>query len=110
MLGVTVYNHQTINQKNSEILVLQKEQGQLDKRIKDLNETLKLTQTQIKATDDAYKALSVRLGNLDQNKSNYTNKVKEIRDENEDTRRLLDTRLPDDLKRLLNEAVQVGKQ
>lgn len=71
-----------------------------------LDKSLAIVQTQVKAADEAYKALNIKLSSLDKNKSNYTKEVKEIRDANENTRKLLDTRLPDDLKRLLNEAVQ----
>lgn len=110
MLGLTTYNHKAIKQKNLEILVLQEKQDNLQNSVIQLKDTIVVAKTQMDATDKAYKALSEKLANLDKNKEHYTNKVKEIRDENEDARKLLDTRLPDDLKRLLNEAVQGGKQ
>lgn len=105
-----MYNHRTLETKNRQIEEMQTEQDELNTRVKNLSKAVLLAQTQIRATEDSHKALSARIAQLDKNKSNYTKEVKEIRDANEDTRKLLDTRLPDDLKRLLNEAVQGGKQ
>ena len=42
---------------------------------------------------------------LDKKKINYTEEVRKVKDANEDTKKFLDRKLPDDVKRLLNDAV-----
>lgn len=102
--AVTLYNGKEIELKTAEISKLQQEQEAANLKITSLNKDIKDAVFRIKEADASFKRLSDKLEKLDNKKSVYPEKIKELKDANEETKNLLDTRLTNDLRRLLNEA------
>lgn len=73
-------------------------------RVVALEKQLDLLERQKELSDEASVKLSEKLKTLENKKKNYTQGIKEL-DKNVKTKDLLDTRLPDDLRRLLNDAI-----
>lgn len=102
--AVTLYNGKEIELKTAEISKLQQEQEAANLQITSLSKDIKDAVFRIKEADASFKRLSDKLKELDGKKSAYPEKIKELKDANEETKNLLDTRLTNDLRRLLNEA------
>lgn len=66
--------------------------------------TIATLRKQMEAVDEANKELSTQVKSLDSKKKKYSEQVKEIESDAQ-TKELLDTRLTDDLKRLLDSAI-----
>lgn len=77
----------------------------IKQRVESLESQLSLMELQAKASNESQISLSNKISKIESQKDSYSNKAKEL-EKDEKTKNLLDTRLPDDLKRLLDEAIQ----
>ena len=76
-------------------------------RVTALEKQVGILDLKLKLSDEATAQLSIKLKSIDTKGKKYSDKIKEL-EENDETKNLLDTRLPDDLKRLLDESIQTN--
>ena len=76
-------------------------------RVTALEKQVGILDLKLKLSDEAAEQLSIKLKSIDTKGKKYSDKIKEL-EENDETKNLLDTRLPDDLKRLLDESIQTN--
>ena len=103
---MNLYNSKTLEVKNVEIAALTEKQAQTAEKVDKLNAQLEVFSRATKEADASWARLEDKIKTLEKNKKVYPNKVQEIKNENAEIKALLDTRLPDDLKRLLNESIK----
>ena len=106
LIGLMLYNQKLLEIKEKDLSLVKLEQKQSNERVENLNKQILILQKQIREADVAQKQLDVKISELDKKKSSYDKEVKEIKDANEKTRNLLNTKLPDDFKRLLNDSIK----
>lgn len=105
LLALQVYNKKTIDLKNVEIVAIKQEQQTTQERLEKVSGQLSHLSLQIELANNSYTALKVKLDAIDKDKIKYTEEVRKIRDASESTKEFLDRKLPDDLKRVLNDAI-----
>lgn len=105
LLALTVYNNKVIDSKSKEVLAIQEKQKETVKRLERISGQLDVLNVQVEEANESYKALSEKLSVIDKKKNTYSEEVRKIKNANEDTKIFLDRKLPDDFKRLLNDAV-----
>ena len=105
LLGLTVYNSKTIEVKNKEIVAIQEKEKNTKETLDRISTQLSGLQDQIELANQSYKDLTKKLDVIDKKKNNYTEEVRKIKDASETTKQFLDTKLPADVKRLLNDAI-----
>lgn len=76
-------------------------------RVEALEKQVGILDRKLKLSDEATAQLSIKLKSIDTKGKKYSDKIKEL-EENDETKNLLDTRIPDDLKRLLDESIQTN--
>lgn len=76
-------------------------------RVTALEKQVGILDRKLKLSDEAAAQLTIKLKSIDTKGKKYSDKIKEL-EENDETKNLLDTRLPDDLKRLLDESIQTN--
>ena len=74
-------------------------------RVAALEKQIGLMEKQVKLSNASRASLSNKVKQIESLKNKYSDKIKEI-EKDDKTKNLLDTRLPDDLKRLLDESIQ----
>lgn len=89
-----------------EIKAITQKQDETAKKVDRLNDQLEIVSKATKEADASWLRLEDKIKNLEKNKKIYPEKVQGLKNENAEIKALLDTRLPDDLKRLLNESVK----
>ena len=105
LVGLMLYNQQRLEIKEKDLALITEKHERPQKDVENLNKQILILQRSLKEADTAQKQLDAKIKDLDNKKSSYDKDVKEIKDANEKTRNLLNTKLPDDFKRLLNDAV-----
>ena len=105
LLALTVYNNKVIDSKSKEVLAIQEKQKETVKRLERISGQLDVLNVKVEEANKSYKALSEKLSVIDRKKNTYSEEVRKIKNANEDTEIFLDRKLPDDFKRLLNDAV-----
>lgn len=105
LTGLMLYNQKSIEIKEKDLEILKLESQRDRENVDRLNKQIITLQKSLKEADVAQKQLDARISELDKNKISYDKELKEIKNANENTRNLLNTKLPDDFKRLLNDAV-----
>lgn len=105
LLALTVYNNKVIESKSKEVVAIQEKQKATLDKLHNISKQLDSLNIQVEAANNSYKALTARIETIDKKKNTYTEEVRKIKDANEDTKKFLDRKLPDDVKRLLNDAV-----
>ena len=105
LLALTAYNNKVIDSRRKEVIAIQEKQKATQEKLDRISGQLSTLGTQIETANQSYKALVAKIEVIDKKKNTYTEEVRKIKDANEDTKRFLDTKLPDDVKRLLNDAV-----
>lgn len=108
LLAMNLYNSKTLDQKNTEIAALTEKQDQTEKKVERINEQLEIVTRATKEADASWLRLEDKIKTLEKNKKIYPEKVQEIKNENAEIKALFDTRLPDNLKRLLHQSVQIN--
>lgn len=76
-------------------------------RVAALEKQLSLMERQAKLANESQLSLSNKVKKIESQKNKYSDKIKEL-EQDDNTKNLLDTRLPDDLKRLLDESIQTN--
>ena len=74
-------------------------------RVAALEKQVGLMEKQVKLSNASRASLSNKVKQIESQKNKYSDKIKEI-EKDDKTKNLLDTRLPDDLRRLLDESIQ----
>lgn len=105
LLGLTVYNNKVIESKNKEIVAIQEKQKSTQEALDRISMQLSSLTDQIELANQSYNNLTKKLDVIDKKKNNYTEEVRKIKDASEGTKQFLDTKLPADVKRLLNDAI-----
>ena len=105
LLGLTVYNNKVIEAKNKEVVAIQEKQKNTQEALERISVQLSSLTDQIEVANQSYKDLTKKLDVIDKKKNNYTEEVRKIKDASEGTKQFLDTKLPADVKRLLNDAI-----
>ena len=93
--------------KNAEIEKMALENKGSRERVEALEKQVGMLDLKIRLSDEATAQLSIKLKSIDNKGKKYSDKIKEL-EQNDETKNLLDTRLPDDLKRLLDESIQTN--
>lgn len=94
-----------IESKNKEIVAIQGKQKNTEQAFERISAQLTGLTNQIEIANQSYKSLMIKIDAIDKKKNNYTEEVRKIKDANADTKQFLDSKLPADFKRLLNDAV-----
>lgn len=76
-------------------------------RVVALEKQISALERQVKISDEAAVALSEKVKSIDKQKKRYSDKIKEL-EKDDETKNILDTKLPDDLRRLLDESLQTN--
>ena len=105
LLALTVYNNKVIEAKNKEVVAIQEKQKNTQEALDRISVQLSSLTDQIEVANQSYKDLTKKLDVIDKKKNNYTKEVRKIKDASEGTKQFLDTKLPADVKRLLNDAI-----
>lgn len=93
--------------KNAEMEKMALENKGARERVEALEKQVGILDRKIRLSDEATAQLSIKLKSIDTKGKKYSDKIKEL-EQNDETKNLLDTRLPDDLKRLLDESIQTN--
>lgn len=107
LLGMSVFNYQTVKIKNAQIEAMTLENLGARERVTALEKQIGALERQVKISDEAAVALAEKVKSIDKQKNKYSDKIKEL-EKDDETKNLLSTRLPDDLKRLLDESIQTN--
>ena len=105
LVAITPYHSQVIEKKNLELKNVELINRQVNDKLLELQADVEFLQKTTEAANTTTKELNAKVSELEKKKSNYTDKVKELGNKDENVKNFLDTKLPDDLKRLLNESI-----
>lgn len=105
LVAITLYHNQVIERKNLELKNVELINKQVNDKLLELQADVEFLQRTTEAAKTTTKELNAKVSELEKKKSNYTDKVKELGNKDENVKNFLDTKLPDDLKRLLNESI-----
>ena len=105
LVAITLYHSQVIEKKNLELKNVELINEQVNDKLLELQADVEFLQKTTEAANTTTKELNAKVSELEKKKSNYTDKVKELGNKDENVKNFLDTKLPDDLKRLLNESI-----
>ena len=89
-----------------EIEAITQKQEETDKKLDRINTQLDVVSRATREADASWLRLEDKIKTLEKNKKIYPEKVQGLKNENAEIKALLDTRLPDDFKRLLSESVK----
>lgn len=107
LLGMSVFNYQTVKIKNAQIETMTLENLGARERVVALEKQISALERQVKISDEAAVALAEKVKSIDKQKNKYSDKIKEL-EKDDKTKNMLDTKLPDDLRRLLDESLQTN--
>ena len=96
-------NHFAIQKKDSEIALLIQQQKESDAQTKRLRDSLDILEMSVSESNHSYERLSGKLNKLQGTVNKYTEDIKKV--DNAEVQTLLNTRLPDDLRRVLDESI-----
>ena len=105
LVAITLYHSQVIEKKTLELKNVELINRQVNDKLLELQADVEFLQKTTEAANTTTKELNTKVSELEKKKSNYTDKVKELGNKDENVKNFLDTKLPDDLKRLLNESI-----
>ena len=103
MIILNLSNHFAIQKKDSEIALLIQQQKESDAQTKRLRDSLDILEMSVSESNHTYETLSGKLNNLQGNVNKYTEDIKKV--DNAEVQTLLNTRLPDDLRRVLDKSI-----
>lgn len=106
MVALNLNNHFELKKKDLEISALTLRIEDSTHKVEELQDTVGGLKLNIKESAESYHRLSKKVGSLSSKESDYSQNIKKV-EENVETKKLLDTPLPDDLRRLLNESVRI---
>lgn len=105
LLALTVYNNKVIEVKSKEVAAIQEKQKATLEKLNNISKQLDSLNVQVEEANKSYKALTARIETVDNKKNTYIEEVRKVKDANKDAKEFLDRKLPDDVKRLLNDAI-----
>lgn len=88
----------------NQIAFLEKDQVVKVEKLKRIESQLETIETSIVEARESWRRLNVKIDEIDKRTGNYKPQVEKVKSENVEIKNLLDTKLPDDFKRLLNES------
>ena len=103
MIILNLSNHFAIQKKDSEIALLIQQQKESDAQTKRLRDSLDILEMSVSESNHSYERLSGKLNKLQGNVNKYTEDIKKV--DNAEVQTLLNTRLPDDLRRVLDKSI-----
>ena len=104
MIILNLSNHFAIQKKDSEVaLLIQQQQKESDAQTKRLRDSLDILEMSVSESNHSYERLSGKLNKLQGNVNKYTEDIKKV--DNAEVQTLLNTRLPDDLRRVLDKSI-----
>lgn len=102
VLGVLAYkSHRDVQDSELRLSKIISEKEYVDRKALGLEKQVNLLSKHIKEADDATYRLTAQLKELESKKSKYKEELKELGLQNENVQDLLNTRIPDDLQRVL---------
>jgi len=96
-------NHELTNSANH-ITLLEKDQVVKIERLKRIEGQLETIENSIVEARASWQRLNSKIDSIDNRTLGYKTQVEKVKSENEEVKNLLDTKLPDDFKRLLSES------
>ena len=106
LAGVAIYHNTKLEAKVAELALEQAKNKVQEEKIAKLSETVEYLNTFTSQTNASTKTLSLRVAELEKSKVTFTQKIVEMKGRDDELKELLDTKLPDDLKRLLDESIR----
>ena len=103
MIILNLSNHFAIQKKDSEIALLIQQQKESDAQTKRLRDSLDILEKGMQESNHSHERLSGKLNKLQGNVNKYTEDIKKV--DNAEVQTLLNTRLPDDLRRVLDKSI-----
>lgn len=88
----------------NQIAFLEKDQVVKVEKLKRIESQLETIETSIVEARESWRRLNIKIDEIDKRTGNYKPQVEKVKSENVEVKNLLDTKLPDDFKRLLNES------
>lgn len=101
---MTVYNTKELETKSVQISHLEEMQKNSEEKLDKMQIQLNKTNHAIEEANKSWRRLEDELKKIDKATGQYDKKLEDLKNENKETKDLLDTRLPIDIKRLLMEA------
>ena len=101
-------SHRDVQDSELRLSKIISEKEDVDRKVLGLEQQVVLLSKHIKEADNATERLSVKLKELESKKSKYKEELKELGLQNENVQDLLNTRIPDDLQRVLLNPLQQG--
>ena len=105
MVALNLNNHFALKRKDLEISNLTLQVEQSSKNVDRLQNVVGGLERNIKESSESYVRLSQRVSALSKKEMDYSQNIKKV-EENVEIKKLLDTPLPDDLRRVLDESVK----
>ena len=103
MIILNLSNHFAIQKKDSEIALLIQQQKESEEQTERLRDSLDILERSMRESNHSYERLSGKLNKLQGGVNKYTEDIKKV--DNAEVQTLLNTRLPDDLRRVLDESI-----
>ena len=103
MIILNLSNHFAIQKKDSEIALLIQQQKESEAQTQRLRDSLDILERSVSESNHSYERISGKLNKLQGNVNKYTEDIKKV--DNAEVQTLLNTRLPDDLRRVLDESI-----
>ena len=94
-------SHRDVQDSELRLSKIISEKEDVDRKALGLEQQVELLSKHIKEADNATERLSAKLKGLENKKSKYKEELKELGLQNENVQDLLNTRIPDDLQRVL---------
>lgn len=94
-------SHRDVQDSELRLSKIISEKEDVDRKALGLEQQVELLSKHIKEADNATERLSAKLKELENKKSKYKEELKELGLQNENVQDLLNTRIPDDLQRVL---------
>ena len=106
LAGVAIYHNSKLETKVAELALEQAKNKIQEQKIAKLSETVAYLEKHSNQVNESTRVLNMRLIELEKSRVSFTQKIVEMKGTNDEIKELLDTKLPDDLKRLLDEAIR----
>lgn len=107
LLGtMTFYNHHKLKLEQARLEKVVSEYESQKREIDKLNKSIETLHKHSEAVDTATRNINTKINELEKKNKSYNTKVEELGRKDDDVKKVLDTKLPDDLKRLLDESIK----
>ena len=103
MIILNLSNYFAIQKKDSEIALLIQQQEESEAQTQRLRDSLDILERSVSESNHSHERLSGKLNKLQGNVNKYTEDIKKV--DNAEVQTLLNTHLPGDLRRVLDESI-----